>query len=96
MRVFREAGRNGYKIVAEDIEASDAEDVFERLQNFDLPWPSMIFDGKLHVARERSMSIGDLIVWEDGMIDQTDSFGFKRLAHSSTIGCRLSRIPGAA
>ena len=57
-------------------EAPNAEHVWVALQNFAAPW-STLKHITCHTAFDRSMDIGDIIVWEDGTRQRCVSIGFE-------------------
>ena len=76
----------GMLVEVAQVEAADAEDIWVALQNMNGPWgdgestrggeiaPVQI--QKVRVRQERSMDVGDVIVWEDGKVEAVASCGF--------------------
>lgn len=63
------------------LEASDAEQIWERLQNtLTASWTG---DKTIEQATDfpRSMDVGDLVVWEDGRVQRCADMGFYDFAH---------------
>jgi hypothetical protein len=58
------------------LEATESENVFTRLQNLEHGWTE---DKSIECTTNfpRSMSVGDVIVWEDGRKEIVASFGFE-------------------
>jgi len=61
--------------------AANAEAVWMSLQNLDRPWPQNPII-ECHIDCPRSMDVGDLVVWEDGKIEQMAGLGFEPLSPS--------------
>ena len=56
---------------------TDAEEVWTKLQNFETNWVERLDVAALRGKNERSMDVGDLIIWEDGKRETVAGCGFK-------------------
>ena len=71
-----------YKPIAK-VKAANAEQVWVAMQNITESWTANVGSGKVveemirGYAKARSMDVGDVIVWNDGVEEAVDSFGFK-------------------
>ena len=54
----------------------NAEHIWVAMQNFAAPWSTLNYT-PCHTAFDRSMDIGDIIVWEDGTRQRCVSIGFE-------------------
>lgn len=91
LAMLQAANRGEYVAVA-TVMADNAEWVWSRLQNVERGWKETIGEAEqLHgaddVNHRRSMSVGDIIVWEDERTEVAADFGFK--AVPSMIGRRI-------
>jgi hypothetical protein len=59
--------------------AADAEAVWMSLRNLDRPWPKNP-NIECHIDNPRSMDVGDLVMWEDGIIERMAGNGFELLS----------------
>lgn len=67
----------GLFVKAAELDATDAEVVWTKLQNIYDSWandPEII----CFTNKPRSMDVGDIIVWEDGTAEMCDSIGFEK------------------